>query len=152
GMTVTAYLPLWHNDFIDLDDEFYITNNSGVHLGLSWQGLSWAWSNDAAAYWHPLTWLSFQFDAHFFSLRTPQGDVTLCPAAFHGQNLFWHAASVLLLFVLLQRLTGACWRSFLVAALFAVHPMHVESVAWAFERKDVLSGFFGLLAVWFYLR
>jgi hypothetical protein len=152
GMTVTAYLPLWRNDLIDFDDEIYITSNPRILEGLSWPGCYWAWTNDNAPYWHPLTWLSLQFDAHCFSTYTPQGQTILCPAAFHGQNLLWHAASVLLLFTLWQRLTGACWRSFLVAALFAVHPMHVESVAWAIERKDVLSGFFGLLAVWMYLR
>ena len=137
---------------VDWDDEVYITENPGVLGGLSWGGLHWAWKNDEAPYWQPLTWLSFQFDAHCFSTRTPQRAVVLSPAAFHGQNLFWHCGSVLLLFGLLRRLTGASGRSFLVAALFAVHPMHVESVAWAIERKDVLSGFFGLLTLWAYVR
>jgi hypothetical protein len=98
----------------------------------------------------PLTWLSFLFDAHFFSAITAEGKMVLSPLAFHAQNLFWHAASVLLLFGLLHRLTGGRWRSFLVAGLFALHPMHVESVAWAAERKDVLSVFFGLLTLWAY--
>jgi tetratricopeptide (TPR) repeat protein len=93
-----------------------------------------------------------QFDAQFFSARGADGEVILSPAAFHGQNLFWHEASVLLVFALWHRLTGACWRSFFVAALFAVHPMHVESVAWATERKDVLSCFFGALTLWAYVH
>src|SRR5262249_35485633 len=83
--------------------------------------------------------------------HTPDGETVLCPAAFHGQNLFWHAASALLLFGWWYHVTGARWPSFLVAALFAVHPMHVESVAWAIERKDVLSGFFGVLTLWAYV-
>jgi hypothetical protein len=149
-LTVVAYLPLWDNDFVDFDDEILITANPQVLAGLTRSGVSWAWTNDLAPYWQPLTWLSFQLDAHFFSSRGPQGEVILCPAAFHGQNLFWHAAGVLLLFGLWYRLTGARWRSFLVAALFALHPMHVESVAWAVERKDVLSSFFGILTLWAY--
>ncbi len=152
GLTAAAYLPLWDNEFVDFDDEPYIVANPGVSAGLTWSGLSWAWTNDTVPYWMPLTWLSFQFDAHCFSTRDAQGQAVLSPAAFHGQNLAWHAASVLLLFGLWLRLTGARWRSFLIAALFAVHPMHVESVAWAIERKDVLSVFFGLLTLWAYVR
>jgi hypothetical protein len=150
-LTVIAYLPLWGNDFIDYDDEVYITSNPQVVEGLTWSGVGWAWTNDLAPYWLPITWMSWQLDAQL-SPRTAEGAVFLSPAVFHGQNLFWHGVNVLLLFVLWYRLTGARWRSFLVAALFAVHPMRVESVAWAIERKDVLSGFFGLLAVWAYVR
>jgi hypothetical protein len=149
-LTVAAYLPVWHNDLVDYDDEIYITTNAQVREGLSWSGFRWAWTNEMAPYWHPLTWLSLQLDAHCFSVRTAGGAVELCPAAFHGQNLAWHAASAVLLFALWRRLTGARWRSFLAAALFALHPMHVESVAWAIERKDVLSGFFGILTLWTY--
>src|SRR5207302_8136803 len=87
-----------------------------------------------------------------FSTRDAQGETVLRPAAFHGQNLFWHAASVLLLFALWHRLTGARRCGVLVAALFAVHPMHVESVAWAIERKDVLSAFFGVLTLCAYVH
>ena len=152
ALTVVAYLPVWSNDFVDFDDEVYITCNPGVLGGLTGPGFCWAWTNDDAPYWQPLTWLSLQLDAHCFSKVTPQGEVILSPAAVHGQNLFWHAASVLLLFGLWDRFGGARWRSFLVAALFAVHPMHVESVAWATERKDVLSAFFGLLTLWAYVR
>jgi tetratricopeptide (TPR) repeat protein len=152
ALTAVAYLPLWQNEFVDFDDELYITQNPQVQQGLNWSTFAWAWTTAHGKYWLPVTWLSFQFDAHFYSTRGPHGERLLSPAAFHGQNLVWHAASVLLLFALWRRLTGARWRSFLVAALFAVHPMHVESVAWATERKDVLSVFFGLVTLWAYLR
>ena len=137
ALTAAAYFPVWNNGFIDYDDEPYITTNPRVAEGLTPSAFWWAWTNDEAPYWTPLTWLSFQFDAQFFSARSPDGQVVLNPAAFHGQNLACHAASALLLFGLWRRLTGSAGRAFLVAALFAVHPMHVESVAWAIERKDV---------------
>lgn len=151
-LTVVAYLPVWSNGFVDFDDEPYIAQNPGVVEGLSARGFSWAWTNDTVPYWIPVTWLSLQLDAHCFSGQDPDGRVVLSPAAFHGQNLAWHAAGVLLVFGWWCRVTGARWRSFLVAALFAVHPMHVESVAWAMERKDVLSGFFGALTLWAYVH
>lgn len=153
-LTVVAYLPVWKNDFVDYDDLRLIRENPNVTAGLTWSSCCRVWKPDPAAapYWMPITWLSFQFDAHFFSTRTPAGERILSPAAFHGHNIFWHTASVLLLFGFFQRLTARKWPSFLIAALFAVHPMHVESVAWAIERKDVLSGFFGVLTLWAYLR
>jgi tetratricopeptide (TPR) repeat protein len=152
ALTVIAYLPVWANDFVDFDDELYITTNPNVIGGMTGANFCWAWSNLRGNYWQPLTWLSLQLDAHFFSKQGAAGEPILAPAAFHGQNLFWHTANVVLLFTLWQRLTEARWRSFGVAALFAVHPMHVESVAWAVERKDVLSLFFGLLTLWAYVR
>jgi tetratricopeptide (TPR) repeat protein len=152
ALTVVAYIPLWGNGFVDFDDELYVTDNPHVLGGLTRSGFVWAWTNYDAKYWQPLSWLSLQFDAHFFSTRSADGRTVPSAAAFHAQNLFWHGASALLLFGVWQRLTGARWRSFLVAALFALHPMHVESVAWAAERKDVLSVFFGILALWAYLR
>jgi tetratricopeptide (TPR) repeat protein len=151
-LTVAAYLPVWSNGFVDLDDELYITTNPQVIQGLSWSGFGWAWTNFHGNYWMPLTWLSLQWDAHWFSSDLATDAASLSPAAFHAQNLFWHTASVLLLFGLWLRLTQSRWGAFLVAALFAVHPMHVESVAWAVERKDVLSGFFGILTLWAYVR
>jgi hypothetical protein len=151
GLTAAAYGPLWRNDFIDYDDEPQITSNRHVTEGLSWSGLYWAWTNEEVPYWMPVTWTSLQIDAELFSSHDASGEVVPSPAAFHGENLAWHAASALLLFGLLLRLTGARGRSFLAAALFAVHPMHVESVAWAIERKDVLSVFFGLLSLWAYV-
>jgi tetratricopeptide (TPR) repeat protein len=151
ALTIVAYWPLWHNDFIDFDDEQYITDNRHVTGGISARNFGWAWSTFHGIYWQPISWLSLQLDAHLFSTYSATGEPIPSPAAFHGQSLFWHAASTLLLFGLLNRLGAGRWRSFLVAALFAVHPLHVESVAWAAERKDVLSVFFGLLAVWAYV-
>jgi tetratricopeptide (TPR) repeat protein len=151
-LTAVAFLPVWDNGFVDLDDELYITANPHVLGGLSWPGLSWAFTNFHGAYWQPLSWLSLQADAQFFCRRLPGGQAVPSPAAFHGENVFWHAAAAVLLFLLWQRLTGARWRSFLVAALFAVHPLRVESVAWAAERKDVLCTFFGALALWAWAR
>lgn len=146
AMTLAAYVPLWRNDFIDYDDESYITDNPGVLEGLTPAGIVWAWTTGHGGFWFPLTWMSLQVDA---SLSGPRGP---CPQIFHGQNLLWHVATVVLLFATLRRMTGSVWRSSLVAALFAVHPLHVESVAWATERKDVLSGFFWVLTMYAYVR
>jgi hypothetical protein len=147
ALTVGAYIPLWQNDFVDFDDDNYITENPRVRDGLSASSIWWSVTNCESPYRMPVTWISLQFDAHFFSDRSSEGAIRLSPQAFHGHNLFWHACCVLMLFALWRRLTGSQWRSFLVAALFAVHPMHVESVAWAIERKDVLMCFFGLVAI-----
>jgi tetratricopeptide (TPR) repeat protein len=152
ALTVTAYAPLWRNDFIDLDDELYVTRNEEVTQGLTWRGVAWAWTTFHAGFYFPLTWMSLQVDAGLFPLRDAAGRRLPNPAAFHGQNLLWHAATVLLLFEVLRRMTGALWRSAAVAALFAVHPLHVESVAWATERKDVLSAFFWVLSMLAYER
>ncbi len=149
ALTVVAYLPLWDNNYIDFDDGVYVTENPRVTEGITARGFTWAWTTLHGNYWQPVSWLSLQIDAQFFSTSSAEPPL---PAAVHGENLGWHAASVLLLFGLLYRLTGAWWRSCLVAALFAVHPLHVESVAWAAERKDVLSVFFGLLTLWAYVR
>jgi hypothetical protein len=152
ALTVLAYLPIWENGYVDFDDDVYLTRNPHVLEGFTPRSFFWAWTTiDPAPYWLPLTWLSFQLDAQCFAQRTPDGEVFLPPAAVHGQNLFWHTASVLLLFSFWQRVTGRRGLSLVVAALFAVHPMHVESVAWATERKDVLCVFFGLLALWAYV-
>jgi tetratricopeptide (TPR) repeat protein len=151
-LTLVAYLPLWRNEFVDFDDELYIATNPNVVQGLTGSGFCWAWTNIRGQFWMPVTWLSLQCDAQFFATWSLEGQRLPSPAAVHGQNLLWHAGCVLLLFGLLDRLSGARWRSFLVAGLFAMHPMHVESVAWAVERKDVLSVFFGLLTVWLYAR
>jgi tetratricopeptide (TPR) repeat protein len=148
ALTAVAFLPLWGNGFVDLDDELYVTANPHVLGGLSWRGLGWAFSNGHAAYWQPLSWLSLQADAEFLCRRSPGGLAVPSPAVYHGGNLAWHAGGAVFLFLAWQRLTGARWRSFLVAAVFAVHPLRVESVAWAAERKDVLCAFFGAMALW----
>ncbi len=151
-LAVVAYLPVWSNGFVDLDDTTYITVRPPVTNGLTFSGLWWDWTNDEAPYWTPLTWLTLQLDASCSSVVTSRGAAILSPAVVHGQNLAWHTAGVLLLFHFWRRLTGQRWRSFLVAGLFAVHPMHVESVAWAIERKDVLSSFLGTLTLCAYVR
>jgi protein O-mannosyl-transferase len=154
ALTVAAYLPVWQNQFVDFDDLPWLLGNPDVTEGLTWSSFCRIWDpgTGEAPYWMPLTWLSFQLDAQLFSSWTPAGECILSPVAFHGHNLFWHTAGVLLLFGFCRHLTGKPGPSFLIAALFAVHPMHVESVAWAIERKDVLSGFFGVLTLWAYVR
>ncbi len=152
ALTVATYGPLWKNDFIDFDDGVYVTKNDPVKGGLTAHGIAWACTTFHGGYWIPLTWMSLQLDAGLFPLRDAAGGTLPNPAIFHAQNLFWHIATVLLLLVVLRRMTGAFWPSVVVAALFAVHPLHVESVAWATERKDVLSTFFWVLTMLAYFR
>jgi Flp pilus assembly protein TadD len=130
--------------FINFDDPLYVTGNMRVLNGLSWQGTVWAFTTTkAASNWHPLTWLSLMLDCELFESKAQ---------ACHITNLLFHLANTLLLFVVLRQMTGALWRSGFVAALFALHPLHVESVAWVSGRKDVLSTFFWLLTMWAYVR
>jgi Flp pilus assembly protein TadD len=141
-VTVLAYLPVRHAQFVVFDDPIY-TGNPHVQAGLTWAGVKWAFTTWYGSNWHPLTWLSHMLDASAFGPN---------PGAQHLVNVLLHAANSLLLFLLLLRLTGKKWPAALVAALFAWHPLHVESVAWISERKDVLSTFFGLLALLAYCR
>jgi tetratricopeptide (TPR) repeat protein len=141
AVTLAVYWPVMRYDFVNYDDPDYFTANTHVQTGLTLPNMVWAFSTRKTANWHPLTWLSLMLDAELFD-KGPFGP--------HFTNLLLHAANTVLLFLLLQRLTAANWRSALVAALFALHPLHVESVAWISERKDVLSTFFGLLALLFY--
>ena len=141
--TLGLYWPVIHHEFIILDDNLYVTANPQVQAGLTWAGVQWAFTNTFASNWHPLTWLSHMLDCQMFGLH---------PAGHHLVNVFFHMANVLLLFAWLYSATGAMWRSAFVAALFAWHPLHVESVAWVAERKDVLSAFFWLLALLAYTR
>jgi tetratricopeptide (TPR) repeat protein len=150
ALALAAYGRLWRNDFIDLDDGLYITGNSHVLDGLTGPDVRWAWITCHAGFWFPLTWMSLQLDATLSPGRGPGGLPVVSAAVFHGQNLFWHAATTVLLFLTLGRLTGSPWQSAMVAALFAIHPLHVESVAWATERKDVLSTFFLVLTLFTY--
>jgi Flp pilus assembly protein TadD len=140
---LAAYGQLWDCDFVARDDGNYITANNMVKQGLSWRGIVWAFSTFYSSNWHPLTWISHQVDAQIYGMN---------PAGHHLTSLFLHLANSILLFLLLRRMTGAQWRSALAAALFALHPLHVESVAWISERKDVLSALFFILAVWAYTR
>jgi protein O-mannosyl-transferase len=137
-VTAALYWPLRHHGFVNLDDGAYITTNPHVQAGLTGASVAWAFQIGYAAYWHPLTWLSHMLDCQLYGLN---------PAGHHFTNLLLHIANTLLLFVWLTRSTHTLWRSAFVAALFAWHPLHVESVAWACERKDVLSAFFWMLSL-----
>jgi tetratricopeptide (TPR) repeat protein len=142
-LTLLIYLPVCFHDFILFDDPDYVTDNPAVQAGLTGAGLKWAWVGWHASNWHPLTWLSHMLDCQLVGLN---------PGAQHFINVLFHAANVVLVFQLWRRLTGTLWPAALVAALFAWHPLHVESVAWIAERKDVLSTLFGLLATVSYVR
>jgi tetratricopeptide (TPR) repeat protein len=143
-VTAALYWPMLHHDFIShYDDASYITDNSHVNAGLTGPEVVWAFQSGYAGNWHPLTWISHMLDCQLYGLN---------PAGHHLTNLLFHIANTLLLFFWLKQLTNAVWRSAFVAALFAWHPVHVESVAWAAERKDVLSACFWLLALIAYSR
>lgn len=136
--TIAAYWGIGAAGFISFDDPAYVTGNYHVRQGLTWAGAKWAFGAFEASNWHPLTWLSHMLDVQFFGLR---------PAGHHIVNLVFHAANSILLLAFLYVMTGRLWPSAFVAALFALHPLHVESVAWVSERKDVLSTFFWLLTM-----
>ena len=141
AVTLAVYWLTVRCNFLNLDDTSYFTANFHVQTGLKPANFVWAFTTRHASNWHPLTWLSLMLDEELFG-KSPFGP--------HLTNLLLHAANTALLFLLLRRLTAATWRSAVVAALFALHPLHVESVAWISERKDVLSTFFGLLSLWAY--
>ena len=132
------YSPVVHNGFIDYDDDHYITENAHIKAGLSWTTAEWAFTTYDEANWTPLSWLSLALDYQLFGLKA---------AGHHAVSVALHAANAVLLFLLLQGVTGFRWRSWMVAAWFALHPVNVESVAWAAERKNVLSMLFFLLAL-----
>lgn len=141
--TIVAFGQVRRNDFINLDDDKYVTENPQVKAGITRQSVYWAFTSSHAANWHPLTWLSHMLDCQLFGLD---------PAWHHLTNLAFHIANTLLLFWLLKKMTGALWQSAFVAAAFGLHPLHVESVAWIAERKDVLSGLFWILTIAAYVR
>jgi Flp pilus assembly protein TadD len=143
AVTLGIYWHVHGFGFVNYDDPDYVTENPMVTQGLSLPGIFWAFTHFYASNWHPLTWISHMLDCQFFGVNA---------GGPHVVNVLLHAANAILLFLLLQRLTGAQWRSAIVAALFAWHPLHVESVAWISERKDVLSTFFGLLALLAYVN
>jgi tetratricopeptide (TPR) repeat protein len=140
---VCAYWPIIHNDFVRFDDYTYIVENRHVSSGLSLDNLRWAFSTLHSANWHPLTWISHMADCRLFGLR---------PGGHHVVSLVLHAVNTLLLLLFLRHSTGAFWRSAFVAALFALHPLNIESVAWAAERKNVLSTLFWLLTLLAYVK
>ena len=139
---VTVFWQVRNHEFINLDDTEYVTENRHVQNGLTLNSMIWAFTTTRVANWHPLTWLSHMLDCQLYGLN---------PKGHHLTNVFLHLLNTLLLFFILQRMTGALWRSGLVAAFFALHPLHVESVAWVAERKDVLSTLFWLLTMWGYI-
>jgi len=139
---VLVYAPATGFPFVNFDDNEYVTDVPQVQQGLTWGSVMWAMTTLEAAFWHPLTWLSHILDYQLFGLN---------PAGHHLTSLLLHLANVLLLFGVLHQMTGAVWRSALVAALFALHPLNVESVAWVAERKNVLSTFFWLLTMGAYV-
>ncbi len=142
-VTLALFAPVAGYKFVNLDDPEYVTENPPVKAGLTGAGIVWAFTKTHESNWHPLTWISHMLDCQLYGLK---------PAGHHITNLLFHVANTLLLFGLLRSMTGAVWRSAFVAALFAWHPMHVESVAWVAERKDVLSAFFWLLTMLAYVR
>jgi tetratricopeptide (TPR) repeat protein len=142
-VTLAVYLPVLRDSFVNYDDDDYITDNPIVQAGWTWAGVKWAFTTNCANNWHPLTWLSHMTDCQLFKLD---------PAGHHFVNLLLHSANSALLFLFLLRLTGKPGPAVFAVALFAWHPLHVESVAWAAERKDVLSTFFALLALLSYAR
>jgi len=143
GVTAACFWRVTGNGFVNYDDSLYVTDNSHVQAGLSLQGVKWAFTTGENANWHPLTWLSHMLDVELYDLK---------PWGHHLTSLLLHILNTVLLFLLLARMTGSLWRSGLVAALFGVHPLHVESVAWVAERKDVLSTLFWILTMWAYVR
>lgn len=142
-ITLAVYWQVHQFEFINFDDIVYVTQNHYVQSGLTSDGIRWAFSTLYAEFWHPLTWISLMLDYQIYGSNA---------GGFHVTNLIFHVLSTLLLFWLMNRMTGAVWKSAFVAAFFALHPLHVESVAWVAERKDVLSAFWGMLTLCFYVR
>jgi len=140
-VTLAVFWQVRDHEFINLDDEQYVTQNPHVRGGLTAGGLAWAFTTTHASNWHPLTWLSHMLDSQLFGMSA---------AGHHLVNLLFHVANTLLLFLVLNRMTQTLWQSAAVAFLFALHPLHVESVAMVAERKDVLSTFFLMLTLWAY--
>jgi len=141
-VTLLLYLPVLHHGFVEYDDQQYVTDNPLVQAGLTWRGFIWAFGFHAGN-WHPLAWLSHMLDCQIYGAWA---------GGHHLTSVLLHVASTLLLFSVINRMTHSMWPSAAVAALFAWHPLHVESVAWVAERKDVLCAFFWMLTLWTYIR
>ena len=140
--TFAVYWQVLDNDFVAYDDDVYVTENIHVNKGVTFDSLTWAFTSSHSSNWHPLTWISHMIDCQLYGLS---------PKGHHLTNLLFHVANTLLLLLILVRMTGSLWQSSFVVALFAIHPLHVESVAWVSERKDVLSTFFMMLTLWAYI-
>ena len=143
ALTLATFWPVIGHDFVNYDDGPFVTQNAHVLSGLNWGNVAWAFRTGFGGNWQPVTWLSHILDVQCFGLK---------PGWHHWTSLLLHVANTGLLFLLLQRMTGSAWRSAAVAALFSLHPLHVESVAWVAERKDVLSAFFFMLTLLAYAR
>ena len=143
SLTSLFYWDLTDHQFIVADDHVYILDNSHVQSGLNRESVRWAFTTTRAEFWHPLTWLSYMLDTQLFGVN---------PGGYLFTNLLLHVLNSLLLFFILQKMTGATVQSVFAAALFALHPLHVESVAWIAERKDVLSALFWMLTLGFYIH
>ena len=143
AMTFAVFGQTLTDDFVNFDDNNYVYDNPVVSQGLTFKGIVWAFSQAHFTNWHPLTWLSHMLDCQLYGLN---------PAGHHLTNVLLHTATVILLFLVLREMTGALWRSAFVAALFAIHPLRAESVAWVSERKDLLSGLFFMLTIGAYVR
>jgi len=141
--TFTIYSNVQNHEFITYDDYKYIKNNLKIKSGLSSENISWAFTTFYGSNWFPITWLSHTLDYQLYGLNSK---------GHHLTNLFFHIANALILFIVLLRMTGKLWRCAFVAALFALHPLNVESVAWVAERKNVLSTLFWFLTMWAYFR
>ena len=141
-LTLAVFWQVHQFGFVTFDDPIYVTDNQQIQSGLTMSALYWAFSTTHAEFWHPLTWLSLMLDYQLYGLNA---------AGYHVTNLILHLLSTLLLFWLLNRMTGALWQSAFVAAVFAIHPLHVETVVWITKRKDVLSAFFWMLTLCFYV-
>jgi len=142
AVTFSTYYQTLGFDFVNFDDDYYVTENSYINKGITQDSIKWSFIAAYAANWHPITWLSHMLDCHLFGLN---------PSRHHLTNLLFHIANTLLLFMIFLKMTGGFWQSGFVAALFALHPLHVESVAWVSERKDVLSTFFAMLTMLSYI-
>src|SRR5208283_2124199 len=145
ALTIVTLAVFWQvnlYDFINFDDQVYVTQNSHIQSGISLDSFRWALSTKYFDLWHPLVWMSFMLDYKLVGLNA---------GGYHITNLILHILSALFLFWLFNRMTGAVWKSAFVAAIFALHPLHVESVAWISERKDVLGAFFWMLTLCLYV-
>ena len=144
-MTIALYWPVTRFDFVNYDDPLYVTENPHVQAGLTWEGLAWAFGrvHGEGTYWHPLTWVSHMVDWQLYGLN---------PWGHHLTSVLLHAANAVLVFLVFRRMTGAFWQCAVLAGVFALHPLQVDSVAWVTERKNLLSAFFWLLTTWAYVR
>jgi len=141
AVTVCVYIQVHQFEFVGFDDNEYVYENANVATGITSENILWAFTANHSNNWHPLTWISHMLDCQIFGLH---------PGWHHLTNLFFHVVNAILLFLVFRKMTGHLWQSAFVAGMFAIHPLHVESVAWVSERKDVLSTFFWIVTMWSY--